>query len=389
VNRRYRILHTITLFPQSSGAAENTKLTLNLLDRKRFEPFLATAPGQSMDGEVAADVIRIPLRFLRRPINPLVDLSALAELYKTIRRFRFDAVHTHGAKDGILGRWAARLARTPAIVHTIHNVSFRASTSRIINGQYALQERWAARITDRILAVSLVTSSTYLSRGIGRPNQYRTVYSGLDLQRYVDDGRLAAERRAEMGLPNRPGPWVGWLGRFNPQKDPLTFLRAAQRVAASVPGVQFIVCGDDPLKPSLEAKSRALALDLGLASAVHFLGFRRDVANTLRSVDVVMHSSRYEGMGRLICEALACERPVAATAVDGVVEVIDSGRRGGLLVPPGDPAALAEATVRLLRDKVFAQDLARTGCQWVMQKLAAETMVSEIESVYTELLDRA
>src|SRR5262245_44759570 len=110
VTRRYRILHTITLFAQSSGAAENTKLTLNLLDRQRFEAFLATAPGQSMDGEVAADVIRVPLKFLRRPINPLTDLSALAELYRTIRRFRFDAVHTHGAKDGILGRWAARLA---------------------------------------------------------------------------------------------------------------------------------------------------------------------------------------------------------------------------------------------------------------------------------------
>ncbi len=121
---------------------------------------------------------------------------------------------------------------------------------------------------------------------------------------------------------------------------------------------------------------------------MHFLGFRRDVTNTLRSVEMVMHSSRYEGMGRVICEALACERPVAGTAVDGVVEVIDSGQRGGLLVPPGDPIALAEATLRLLRDKVFAHELARAGRQWVMQNLSAATMVSEIESVYMELLDR-
>ena len=111
----------------SSGAAENTKLTLNLLDRSRFEPFIATSPGQSMDAEVAPDVVRVPLRWLWRPINPILDVLALWELYGVMRRWRFDVVHTHNAKDGILGRWAALLARTPVIVHTIHNVSFQAS----------------------------------------------------------------------------------------------------------------------------------------------------------------------------------------------------------------------------------------------------------------------
>ena len=387
MTRRYRILHAITIFPLSSGAAENTKLTLNLLDRGRFEPFLATAPGQSMDSEVAPDVIRIPLRWLRRPVNPLMDLLAFTELYNAMRRFRFDVVHTHNAKDGILGRWAARVAGTSAIVHTIHNVSFQASAGKIANQQYAMQERWAARITDRLLVVSAANSAKYLARGIGRPDQYRTIYSGLDLARYADDGRPAAVRRAEMGLPSRPGPWVGWLGRFNPQKDPLTFIRAAQLVAARLPGVQFIVCGDDPLKVSVEGAARALAVELGLGDAMHFLGFRRDVTNTLRSVDVVMHSSRYEGMGRVVCEALACERPVAATAVDGVVEVIDSGRRGGLLAPPGDAVTLANATLRLLQDRVFAQTLAGAGREWVIQHLSAERMVREIEAVYSELLD--
>jgi glycosyltransferase involved in cell wall biosynthesis len=181
---------------------------------------------------------------------------------------------------------------------------------------------------------------------------------------------------------------VGWLGRFNPQKDPLTFIRAAQLVAASLPGVQFIVCGDDPLKVSLEAAARALAIELGLGDAMHFVGFRRDVTNTLRSVDVVMHSSRYEGMGRVVCEALACGRPVAGTAVDGVVEVIHSGRRGGILVPPGNPAALAEATVRLLTDTALALALAKSGRQWVEQNISAENMVRGIEQVYLGLLDR-
>ncbi len=387
MRRRYRILHAITTFPVSSGAAENTKLTTNLLDRSRFEPFLATLLGQSMEPEVAPDVVRIPLVWLRRPINPVVDLRALAELYDVIRRFRFDVVHTHNAKDGIVGRWAAHLARTPAIVHTIHNVSFQSSTSRIVNEGHAIQERWAARITDRLLAVSRETSAKYLAKGVGRAEQYRTVYSGLDLTRYADDGRSSAARRRELGLPHLPGPWIGWLGRFNPQKDPLTFVRAAHLVAAELPGVQFVVCGDDPLNVSLEQAARALAAELGISRAMHFLGFHRDVATVLRSVDVVMHSSRYEGMGRTVCEALACERPVAGTAVDGVVEVVETGRRGGFLAPPGDPAELAKAVLRLLRDPSLARALARSGREWVERHLSADTMVRTIEEVYEELMD--
>ncbi len=383
---RYRVAHIITTFSKSSGAAENTKLTVNLLDRTRFDVFLATPPRESMVAELAPDVIHVPLSCLRRAINPFADLFAFIELYRSIRRSRFDVVHTHNAKDGILGRWAARLASIPAIVHTIHNVSFQASTSPLLNRHYAMQERLASRFTDRLLAVSTDNAAKYLRNGIGCPEQYRTVYSGLELARYIDDGRPAAERRAALGLPPDVGPWVAWVGRFNPQKDPLTFVRAAQFVKAQVSGVRFVVCGDDPIKPSLQAETRALVAELGLGEVMHFLGFRPDLTNVLRGVDVVMHSSRHEGMGRVICEALACERPVAGTAVDGVTEVIDSGRRGGVLVAPGDPIALAQAAVLLLTDQTLARTLARRGREWVTQNLSAQAMVRTIEQVYLELL---
>jgi len=149
-----------------------------------------------------------------------------------------------------------------------------------------------------------------------------------------------------------------------------------------------VVCGDDPIKPSLQAETRALIAELGLGEVMHFLGFRPDLTNVLRGVDVVMHSSRHEGMGRVICEALACERPVAGTAVDGVTEVIDSGRRGGVLVAPGDPIALAQAAVLLLTDPPLARTLARRGREWVTQNLSADGMVRAIEQVYLELLTR-
>ena len=388
MSSRYRVLHLITSFQTWSGAAENTKLTLDGLDRSHFEPFLGTGPPRpdhSTQQQVAADVRRIPIRWLTRPISPVADAAAFVEILGAIRRYRFDVVHTHNAKDGILGRWAAFYAGVPAIVHTIHNVSFEAATNPFARAQYALQERWAARITDRMLTVSKQNTTKYLNRGIGRPEQYRTVYSGLDLTRYAPDRRAPTELRAALGLPPRPGPWVGWVGRFSPQKDPVTFLRAAREIACAMPTVQFVVCGNTS-DVKVERDPRLVAQDLGLNDTVHFLGFRRDVADVFGAVDLVMHSSRYEGMGRVVCEAMACNRPVAGTAVDGVVEAIVSGERGGILVPPGDHNKLAVAALELLRHPALAQELAEAGRRWVEHNLSHEAMVATIEAVYGEVL---
>jgi glycosyltransferase involved in cell wall biosynthesis len=179
---------------------------------------------------------------------------------------------------------------------------------------------------------------------------------------------------------------VAWIGRFNPQKDPFNFVRAARVVKDRIPGVHFVVCGDDPLRPSLEKATRVLAQETGLSDCMHFLGFQRDITTVLRSVDVVMHSSRYEGMGRTVCEALACERPVAGTGVDGILEVIVPGERGGLLAPPGDPEALARGACELLTDRELAGRLARAGRAWVEQHLAAEAMVGAIAAIYLDIL---
>jgi len=214
------------------------------------------------------------------------------------------------------------------------------------------------------------------------------VYSGLDLPRYHWNGRTPEQLRSDLDLPPRAGPWAAWVGRFNPQKDPITFLQAARIVADAIPGVQFVLCGDDPLGLPPERDPRALVTELGLQDVVHFLGFRRDITTVLRAVDVVIHSSRYEGMGRVVCEALACERPVVGTAVDGVMEVIISGERGGLLVPPRNPRALADAVVTLLRNPQLGMRLAQTGHRWVEDHLSADRMVRTLEHIYDELTVR-
>lgn len=383
--RRYRVLHTMTTFAASSGASENTRLTLKLLPRDRFDLFFATRAGQSMEPQLPEDVSLLPLRHLRRPVRPLADLLALMELYRLCKRWRFDVVHTHNSKDGIIGRWAAHLAGVPVVVHTIHNVPFRVSDHAAANSLYAALERVTAPVTDAFLAVSAENIREYLTRRIGTPNRFRVVYSGLELERY----RVTLsqeEARARLGLPDASA-LVGWFGRLNHQKDPFTFIRAARVVSDGFPGVRFVVCGDRGVGKDLEPAVRSLVREMGMSDRVHFLGFRSDLPVVLHAADVVMHSSRYEGMGRTVCEALLCERPVAGTAVDGMREVIVSGVRGGILVPPRQPAALAQATLALLRDRERASALACAGHLWVQTNLSATSMVRDIADTYERALE--
>jgi len=338
-----------------------------------------------MEPYVAGDVRRLPLRHLARPIRPWLDLAAFAQIYRLCRKWRFDVVHTHNSKDGILGRWAAHFAHVPVVVHTIHNLPFRASEHAHVNRLYVAIERLTTPITHAVLAVSAENIGECLRHGIGTRAQYRVVYSGLELERY----RVASsqtEARARLGLPEASAV-VGWFGRFNHQKDPFTFIRAARQVSEGFPGVRFVVCGDDPLGEDLAPAVHDLVRELGISDRVHFLGFRSDLPMVLHAVDVVMHSSRYEGMGRTVCEALLCERPVAGTAVDGMREVIVSGVRGGLLVPPGQPTALAGATLALLRDRERARALAAAGSAWVQANLSAANMVRGIVDTYERALD--
>ena len=179
---------------------------------------------------------------------------------------------------------------------------------------------------------------------------------------------------------------VGWFGRLNYQKDPITFVRAARLIADVDPGVRFVVCGDDPLREDLSRTVLTLVEELRLADRIQFLGFRSDLPVVMRAVHCVMHSSRYEGMGRVVCESLICGRAVAGTNVDGVREVIISGERGGFLVPPENPQALAEATLALLRNPERAARLAAAGHAWVKENLSAARMVQDITAVYNEVL---
>jgi glycosyltransferase involved in cell wall biosynthesis len=380
---RLKVLHLITTLPRLSGAADNTRYTVNLLDPERYEVHLACGPAELDASGVRRHVQMFVVETLVRPVAMASDLRAFGTLRTILQKERYDLVHTHNAKAGVLGRIAAKVTRVPIIVHTAHSISFVASESAAANWTYRLADQACARWTSKIITVSSVNTTSYLDAGIGRPEQYVTIYSGVETAKYLD--RSARDGcRKELGFRNQDLVAV-WIGRLNRQKDPVTCVRAAKLLADRFPQMYFLMVGDDPLGEDLAQDVRRAIEELGLGAKVRLLGYRADVNRILAAADLVLHTSLYEGLGRSIVETMLAGTPLVATAVDGVREAVVSGERGGLLVPPKNPTALAEAAVRLISEPGLAEKVTVAGRAWARDRFAVEKMVTSIDQLYQEL----
>jgi glycosyltransferase involved in cell wall biosynthesis len=379
---RLRVLHVITTLPRVSGAADNTRWTVNLLDRARYEVHLAFGPSEADRSSLAEDVKTFVVENLTRPISLRADPRAFGQLHDLIHRERYDIVHTHNSKAGVLGRLVGWMSRTPVLIHTAHTISFVASDNRFVNQLYRTADQVCARVSDCLITVSTLNTQRYLNAGIGKAHQYRTVYSGVDTNRFLAaSGRVAC--RADLGI-HHDHVLITWIGRLNRQKDPLTFLRACALLAKRFPNTRFLMIGEDSIGESLEKEVKEAIQTHQLGSVLRLLGYRTDVDRILAASDLVLHSSLYEGLGRSIVEAMLVGVPIVATAVDGVREAILPGERGGLLVEPRDPQSLADGATYLIEHPEVAKRMALAGRSWARDHFDVRTMVTTIDQIYQE-----
>jgi glycosyltransferase involved in cell wall biosynthesis len=379
------VLHIITRLI-IGGAQENTMLTAALLDPDRYAVDVISGPQTGSEGSLQEEVRArgIPLTIepaLVREIRPAKDLLAVVRLARFIRRSRYAIVHTHSSKAGVLGRWAAWLAGTPIIVHTVHGWGHHERQHPLARRFYILLEQVTQRITDKLIVVSPRNIEKGLADGIATPAKYVTIRSGIELDRFRRPARPREAVRAELGIP-LDAPVVGTVTRLSPQKAPLDFVTAAAQVAASRPNAHFVVVGDGPLRAEVESRVAAA----GLAGRFHLTGLRRDVPDLLHSFDVFALTSLWEGLPRVLIQAMAAGLPVVATAVDGSAEAVEDGVNG-LLTPPGDPQALAAALLRLLGDPALAVQMCAAG-QERAGEFGARKMVDDIAALYETLLTK-
>lgn len=370
-----RVLHIMTRL-DVGGSTENTVLSVTRMPQAEFTCALiagrTTDPPPGVTEVLSrAGVPYTEIRSLRRALSPILDWVALWQLWRVIRRVPVDIVHTHSSKAGFLGRLAARAAGVPRIVHTPHGHVFHGYFSAVATHAFSLMERVAAPWTDRIITLSDEEAKDHLRRGIGTPGQFVTIPSGVELGPVLS----AAPTRL---VPD--GPVIGAVARLVPVKGLHHLIDAAPIVLRHCPRARFLLVGGGEMRPALEARARAR----GLQAHILFTGFREDVASVMAGTDLVVLPSINEGMGRVLVMAMALGKPIVASRVGGVAELLGEGE-AGILVPPGDPAALAEAISTLLRDSQRARTLGDAGRRRA-PRYSAEAMLEALAKLYHEVM---
>ncbi len=292
---------------------------------------------------------------LARPLNPLADLRAFFAILGLLRRERPQVVHTHKSKAGALGRVAAAWAGTPVVIHTYHGHVLHGYFNPIANRIFRFIESLLARLTDRIVVLTKTQRDELLGLGIGRPEQYAVIPSGVDLEPFLRSESLRGKLRGELGIADAV-PVVGIVGRLVPIKRHEDFLMAAKLIVGELPDCRFLIVGDGERKAELED----LSYRLRLQGRVHFLGSRADMPKINADLTVGVLCSTNEGLPMALIEAMAAGKPVVATKVGGVPDLVVNGETG-LLVEPERPEKLARAILEVIQDPARAKKMGARG----------------------------
>jgi len=384
-----RVTHLITRLV-IGGAQENTLATIRgLREKTGVEVKLISGPALGPEGSLENAARKIfsdrPADFtvvpeLVRPVHPLKDFIALRKLEKLLSEQRPDIVHTHSGKAGILGRLAAKRAGVPVIIHHIHGPSFGNFQGAAANFIFTAAEKHAARVTDHFFCSAGAMTKLYLAAGIGRPEMFTRIFSGFDLEPFLN-AKSDPALRQELGLAENHFV-IGKIGRLFKLKGHADLLAAFAKILPQVPHARLLLVGDGSLRGELEAQVRSLGLD----GKVVFTGLvaPSEVARYVGIMDCLAHLSYREALSRALPQALAAGKPVVAYDFDGADEVCLENETG-FIVRTGDTDAAAQKLLLLANDAALRQKLGRAGAAFVKENFSVEKMVADQYTVYQKL----
>ncbi|HSL04244.1 MAG TPA: glycosyltransferase family 4 protein [Nitrospiraceae bacterium] len=377
----HTVCHIITKL-ELGGAQKITLRTMAHLDRSRFLPVLiigGEVGGLDADATriMGTELYRVPS--LVRVIRPVQDVKALFSLTRLLRRIRPTIVHTHSSKAGILGRWAARLAGVPVIVHSVHGFGFTPTQHPVLKRFLIVLERWSSAFTQWVFTDSEANRRQGIGLGLFTEDRSAMLPPGIDLHAIRAVRIDRDDKRRSLGLdPMRP--LIGMVAPFKPQKSPLDFVRVAVRVLRQRSDAHFVMVGDGELRQAVEAEIRRLSL----VHSITLTGWRRDVPEIMKCLDVFLLTSGWEGLPRVYLEALSCGVPTVGTCVDGAAEVVIDGVNG-FLKDPGDIEGLADRVLWLLNHSEEAKAMGSQGMS-ISKKFDCYEVVRQQEYRYEWLV---
>lgn len=301
-----------------------------------------------------------------------VDPAALARLIQLVRRERFDVLHGHLFPGEVFATLAGLWAPGVALVCTKHN-----DEAFLRRRHFGILHRIISYRAARTIAISDHVRRFTIEIGTADPSRVLTIHYGYDVPAAFpsrEDVRRTVGAQTE-------GFLVGTAARLAVQKGHMHFLEAMPALVSEIPSLQVVIVGEGPMRPTLERRAR----ELGVDQYLRLPGFCPDVQGFMCGLDIFVMPSLWEGFGLVLLEAMAAGRPIVASNVSAIPEVVEDGVTG-LLVPPADPAALAEAILTLWREPALREKLGHGGRERLQERFSLDHMVDRTEQVYTEVL---
>lgn len=364
------ILHLITRWLKGGAEAKTLAELEGLSDSYGF--VLAHGAEREPDAAAHVDALDVPRYVVPalRHYAPHTVWPAIGQVRMILDEVDPDILHVHSTEAGAIGRWAAKRYEDLPVVYTLHGMPFGPNRAAPLRWFVKSVEKHLAKHTTVYAANAQAIVDSYLEAGIGTPDQYEVIYSGVDLE------ALEAAEPAD-GLPGQQGSRILFAGRLEQGKGIRRLVRAVDRLReGSGPAeASLLVAGTGPLQDELEGLDH---------SWLHVLGFRDDLPSIMKGCDVLSLPSDHEGTPRVITEAMACGLPVVASDVGGIPEQVADGQ-SGLLVPARDGEALVDALQALLEDPDRRRSMAKVGRDRV-ERFSVEAMVEATDALYQRLL---
>jgi glycosyltransferase involved in cell wall biosynthesis len=320
---------------------------------------------------------------LVQPLHPLKDFKAIIDLTAHLMAKPYHVVHTHNSKAGFIGRLSAKLARVPVIVHTVHGFAFHQQEPPWRQFLFRNLERLASRWCDQMIFISQPLVDWALKERISCAGKMARIYSGIEMDRFHPVSVPEKQRmKGKWGLGEHDAV-IGIVSKLWEGKGHALLIRAFKEIRKEKPQARLVIVGEGYLMESL----KTLVSQLELSDAVIFTGFLEDIPQIIATFDVAVLPSYFEGMGRVLLEAMAMEKPVVGTRVGGIPDLIEQDLNG-YLVSPGSERELASAVLKILNDKGLAARMGQAGRRKMTDRFSAESMVRSIERLYSELLKR-
>ncbi|WLD15450.1 glycosyltransferase family 4 protein [Planctellipticum variicoloris] len=382
------VVHIITRLIVG-GAQENTLLTVE--DQQQLHGdrvTLITGPGLGPEGslEPRALAAGVDLRLVpefRRNLHPWRDWSSYRTLIRLLQEIRPEIVHTHSSKAGILGRRAANKLGIP-VVHTIHGAAFHYGQKWYAKSLYRWLERQAGPGTAKFISVADAMTDQYVAAGVAPREKFVTISSGFDVEPFLNPPRSRETVRRELGIADDEVV-IGKVGRLFPLKGHEFVIAAAGEVLQRNPRVRFLFVGDGILRGEFESQLNAA----GLRDRFVFTGLvpPTQIPELLHAMDIVVHTSVWEGLARVLPQGLIAGKPVVSYDVDGAREVVIPGETGFLLPPQSIPE-LVDALCELAADSALRERLGAAGRARFTDQFRHQTMTRRIREVYAEVLGK-